>query len=189
MDLLFIMGLSVIMGVILVAMGLSFIDFGLDSLGHSDTYGNRTADYYQNPLHRLDSKYFHYRPKGSVIVSKKQWATIEENMGIKLDEAKNNGKILGYKQALVEIQDKVKEEKTKTFPSSPYAVLDIESKAPMAEIEKKYKYLLQIYDPKNFITLDKAFTELAEIRRAQITRAWNQVNLGIKPKSLSGGNF
>lgn len=189
MDLLFIVGLSVCMGIILIAMGLSFIDFGLGSLGFSDTFGNRTADYYQNPLHRLNSKYFHYRPKGTVTVSKKQWAVIEENMGIKLAEAKNNGKILGYKRALVEIQDKVKEEKTKTFPSSPYAVLDIESKTPMADIEKKKEYLLQIYDPKNFISLDKAFTELAEIRSAQITRAWNQINLGIKPKSISGGNF
>jgi len=190
MELLFIAGSSVVLGVVLLCMGLSFISSGLKSLDFTDSYGSMTPnDYYQNPLYTLNSKYFHYRPKGSVIVSKKQWANIEKNMGVKLLEMKEAGKTIGFKQAIVEIQDKVTEEKTKTFPSSPYAVLDVESSAPLEKIEEKYKYLLIAYNPANFVALDKAFVELAEIRTQQIKRAWSQINLGIKPAGASKGLY
>jgi hypothetical protein len=190
MDLLFIAGLSLVIGIVLLCMGLSFIGAGLGSLDFTDSYGSMTPnDYYQNPLHTLNSKYFHYRPKGSVIVSKKQWSEIERNMGIRLLEAKTAGKTIGYKQAIVEIQDKVTEEKAKTFPSSPYAVLDLEASAPLAALEERYKYLLSVYDPRNFSTLDKAFVELAEIRTQQVKRAWAQINLGIKPADASKGMY
>jgi hypothetical protein len=182
MDLIFIAGLSLVLGIILLCIGLSFVGAGLKSLDFTDSYGATTSNsYYLNPLHTLNSKYFHYRPKGSVIVSKKQWADIERNMGIKLLEAKTAGKSIGYKQAIVEIQDKVTEEKAKTFPSSPYAVLDLEASAPLAALEERYNYLLKIYDPRAFVDLDKAFIELAEIRTQQVKRAWSQINLGIKP--------
>jgi DnaJ-domain-containing protein 1 len=110
-------------------------------------------------------------------------------MGIRLLEAKTAGKTIGYKQAIVEIQDKVTEEKAKTFPSSPYAVLDLEASAPLAALEERYKYLLSVYDPRNFSTLDKAFVELAEIRTQQVKRAWAQINLGIKPADASKGMY
>jgi len=189
MDLLVMAALSVTMGIILISFGLSFIDFGLGSLDIPYSYKTGTNDYYQNPLCRLNSKYFHYRPKGAVVVSKKQWSEIERGMGFKLNEAKRAGKSIGYRAALVEIQDKVKEEKAKTSPSSPYLVLGVESAAPLAEIEKRYKHLLEIYSPKGFVSLDKAFVELAEIRTAQIVRAWNQINLGVGSGSVDGGLY
>jgi len=189
MDLLFIACTALLMGVVLVALGLSFIDFGLSSVDFNGDYGQTSGKYYQNPLHRLGSKYFHYRPKGSVILSEKQWANIERNMGIKLNEAKTVGKSIGYKIAIVEVQDKIREEKAKTAPSSPYLVLGVKPTTSLAKIEERYKHLLQIYNPKFFNHLDKSFVELSEIRTAQIVRAWNQINLGVKPKSVSGGNF
>ena len=189
MSLLLIAGLALVMGMILLCMGLSFIDFGLSSLAIGDSYNADSYNYYQNPLNRLGSKYFYYRPKGAVVVSKKQWAAIEKNIGVKIGEAKEVGRTIGYKEAIIDIRFKVKEEKAKAFPSSPYAVLDVESKMPLNEIEEKFVYLYGIYDPKNFISLDPAFTELAEIRRAQVKRAWNQINLGIKPVSISAGDI
>lgn len=189
MDLIMIAFLSIVVGIILVSVGLSFISASMESLDFTDSYGTTTPyDYYRNPLHYLDSKYFHYRPKGSVIVSKAQWAEIEKNIGVQIIKAKDAGQKIGYKRAIVEIQDKVKEEKTKTFPSSPYAVLDVTSTTPMAEVEEKYKHLLQIYNPNVFVTLDKAFIELAEIRTAQIVRAWDQISLGVV-KSIDGGLY
>ena len=93
MDLLIIAGLSIVMGIILTAMGLSFLSQSLRSLEFSEKWGGQTSEnYYQNPLHRLNSKYWHYRPKGSVIVSKKQWEEIEKNIGIEINLAKDKGK-------------------------------------------------------------------------------------------------
>jgi len=193
MDLLFIAGLSLVTGVILVCMGLSFISESIKGIDYGYSYGagvyGTGVGYNENPLQRLNSKYFHYRPKGSVIVSKKQWAEIERNMGVKLVEMKTAGEMVGFKRAIVEIQDKVKEEKAKTFPSSPYAILDLEASAPLEALEERYKYLLKIYDPKAFVTLDKAFVELAEIRTQQVKRAWSQINLGVTPLNANKGLY
>ena len=182
MDLIIIAAIGLCMGLVFLAMGLSFIDFGLGSLNIADSYNTTVHDYYQNPLHRLNSKYFHYRPKGSVVVSKKQWNEIERNIGIKIAESQKAGKMLGYKEAIVDIRLKVKEEKEKITPSSPYATLDVESSTPTKEIEKKYEHFLAIYNPRNFNHLDKAFAQLAELRIEQIKRAWSKINTGIGNK-------
>jgi hypothetical protein len=180
MDLLMLAGLSIVMGVILVAMGLSFLSQNLKSLEYGEDWGNyNTGQYYKNPLFRLNSKYWHYRPKGSVIVSEKQWKDIERNIGIKITLAETKAKILGRSTAIIEIKDLVKEEQAKLVPTSPYAVLGMEAASSMAEIEDKYLALLDTYNPKNFVDLDPTFVKLAELRVVQIKKAWNSINLGV----------
>lgn len=183
MDLIVIAAVGICMGVILVAMGLSFIDFGLGSLDIVDSYDNNAArKYYQNPLHTFNSKYFHYQPKGSVIVTKKQWSEIEKNIGVQIHKSQKAGWVIGYKEAIVDIRLKVREEKERVSPSSPYATLDVESTAPIKKIEKKYKHLLHVYKSVNFAHLDKAFVSLAELRTEQIEKAWRAVNTDIGNK-------
>jgi hypothetical protein len=182
MDLIVIAAVGMCIGVLLVAMGLSFIDFGLGSLGIADSYTTTAREYYQNPLHTFNSKYFHYQPKGSVIVTKKQWADIEKNIGIQIHKSQKAGWIIGYKEAIVDVRLKVREEKDKVSPSSPYATLGVESTAPIKEIEDRYKHLLHVYKSVNFSHLDRAFVSLAELRTEQLEKAWRTVNTGIGNK-------
>jgi hypothetical protein len=193
MDLLIIAMLSLVMGVVLLCMGLSFLDQSLQPFKYTNDawQGNKTAnDYYSNPLWGHDSKWFHYRPKGSVIVSKKQWGKIEKDIGLKIIEEYKLGVKKGRAGLLVEIVDELKEQKA-TTRLSPYVTLGTDPATPLVEIEEKYKLLLEMYDPSSFRDLHKSFTELAEIRIAEIKRAWQLVNTGIgaKTQSLSGGNF
>jgi peptide deformylase len=162
------------------AVGLSFLSQSLKSLEYNNQYGNNTArDYYRNPLFRLNSKYWHYRPKGAVVITKHQWQEIEKNIGIKIDEAKRKGVKLGRKSLYIDIQDAVKEKQAVLRPTSPYAILNVKANAPMAEIEARYKWMMEAYNPNNFVDLDKAFIQLAEIRCEQIEKAWKQINYGI----------
>ncbi len=187
MDLLFLTGISIFFGIILISMGLAFLDQSLSSLNYNNDYGAwnglSSADYYNNPLAKINSKWFHYRPKGSVILSKKQWADIEANIEIKIKKAKEAGKILGRKAVIIEIQDRVKEEQTKIVPSNPYEILGVKAKTSALpsklEMENNYKHLRTVYNPENFTHLDKSFVELAEIRIEQITEAWRKVKMGI----------
>lgn len=178
-DLLFLTGISIFFGIILVAMGLSFLSQSLNSLDYTNTWQGSTAtEYYNNPLFRLNSKWFHYRPKGSVILSKKQWDEIERSIGAKINEAKEEGKALGHNAAIIEIQDRVKEEQASIVPNTPYKILAVTPDTPLNDVEDRYKALKVMYDPKNFVDLDKAFVELAEIRTDQIVKAWRKIKLG-----------
>jgi len=181
-DLLILGAMSIVVGIIIVCMGLSFLSQSLDSLSYNTSnnrWGVNAIDYYANPLYRLQSKWFYYRPKGAVILSQKEWEDIEGNIGVKISDAKDSGKILGYNAAIIEIQDKVREEQTRIVPASPYDVLNVASTMPINDIENNYKDLLSKYDPKYFTNLDKAFVELAEIRTDQIEKAWKQIKLGM----------
>lgn len=179
-EILLIGTLAIMMGFIMLGIGLSLISQGISPFNFNETYrGYSASEYYKNPLYTLNSKYWHYRPKGSVIVSKKQWADIEKSMGIKLDEYREAGKAIGFRRALVEIQDMVKEEEAKINPTSPYAILDVKSTATVEEMTDRYHHLLKIYDTRNFVDLDKAFIQLAAIRTDQIKKAWKQVTFGL----------
>ncbi|KPK10631.1 MAG: hypothetical protein AMJ56_07625 [Anaerolineae bacterium SG8_19] len=190
----FVIGIfAIIIGLILVAIGASFVSQGMDSLRYNENWGKyRSFSYYNNPLCKMNSKYFYFRPKGWVILSKKQWEDIEKSIGANIQKAKDNGKILGKALMLKQIQDQVSAEKERVFPSSPYKILGMDSTASLTEIQQKYNALMAMYDPKNFVDLDRAFIELAEVRQDQIRKAWNKIQAGIgeKPiKDFSGGNF
>jgi len=179
-DLFVLAGFSITMGLILTVMGLSFLSQNLKSLEFTDQWGaNTTNQYYKNPFYTLNSKYWHYRPKGAVVVTKKQWEDIEKNIGIKVTEAKKRGLKLGRKSLMIDIEDAIKEKQATTFPTSPYAVLQVESSAPMDEIRQRYEFLKGIYDPRNFVELDKTFIELADIRCKQLDKAWKSINYGL----------
>lgn len=186
--LLLIGSLAMLMGLIMLSLGLSLVSQGLNPFNFNEAFrGYNATEYYKNPLYHLNSKYWHYRPRGSVIVSKKQWEDIEKSIAIKIDEGRDAGKKIGYKRALVEIQDLVKEEEAKVNPSSPYEVLNVKSTASIEEIKERYTHLLKIYDTRNFVDLDKAFIQLAAIRIDQIKKAWKQITYGLK--GLSNGQF
>lgn len=175
---------AITMGVIILTLGLALISKSLEPMEYNSRYdfGHSTEDYYNNPLYKLQSKWFYYRPKGSIIVSKAQWDQIEKSIALKIEDAKRMGKILGRKSMLVEIQDEVQERKAKIFPTSPYAVLGVDSTTDKADIRLKYQHMLKIYDPKNFVDLDKAFIELAEIRQKQFNQAWRKITVGVGGK-------
>ena len=181
MDLLLVVVLSMVTGLVLVCAGLSFIDKSLDSLNFNSNWrGHNTEAYYNNPLARLNSKYWHYKPAGSVVVSKKQWEEIERNISVKIDEAKRKGHALGKRATIIQIEDLIKENQAKVFPTSPYKILNVDASTSVEDINSSYMALLKLYDPKNFVDLDPAFRELAEIRIGQIEDAWRQVSRGLK---------
>ena len=171
--------------VLSVSVGLSFIAQSLDSLKYNGTTSKNYHDYYQNPLHKINSKYFHYRPKGTVIVSKKKWEEIEKNIGLRIFDATRKGKIIGRREALKEIRDVVESSKEKAAPNSPYLLIGVKPTDPLESIEKRWDYLMMRYDPSNFVDLDPAFVDLARIRRKQLTRAWNSIRVGIAERGKS----
>jgi len=195
MDLLILAASAIVLGIILTAMGLSFISESLNALEYNNRYTEwgvlHTSDYYNNPLCRINSKWFYYRPKGWVLVSKGRWADIEKNIGIKINESIQVGRKIGYRDAVEDIQDMVGEEQARIAPSSPYMVLNVEATTPLEEIEVQYLKLLKLYDPASskFEGLDSTFEELATIRCQQILKAWKQINLGVGQRTFSKGDI
>lgn len=182
MDYVGLIGFGILMVVFLVVIGLSLTSASLNYEEGEDYYGYGQQNYYSNPLFKYNSKYFHYRPKGSVILTKSKWAEIEKNIGIEIGQAREYGRKAGYRQALGDLKDSVALQKK--FPT-PYAVLHASSGMSSAEIGQKYKDLKKIYDPNNFKHLDSAFMELAEIRCHELDNAWKKVTLALPGRSLS----
>ena len=180
MDILVLGGMAMIIGIVFLAMGLSYISQSLAPMDYNSQYGKTGADYYANPLNRFNSKWFHYRPKGSVIISKEKWAQIERDMGVKLNGALETGKKLGKKEMLIEIEDKIDERRAKLKPSSPYALFNIKATASIEELRARYEQMRDTYNPDNFAMLDDAFIELAKIRSAEIEKAWKQISYGVR---------
>lgn len=178
MDLLFIASLSIVMGIVLVAMGLSYIEQSLKPLEYNGDYFSTggSEDYYQNPLYRLKSKYFYYRPAGWVILSKGKWKEIEKNIGIKIAKAEVNGENTGYKKAITDIKDRAVTEQYKMRAASPYALLGVSANTPKDKIKAKYLILMDKYKPEKFEELDEAFVELAKIRQTEIKIAWHKID-------------
>lgn len=186
MELLLIVAFSLPMIIILVVMGVSYIEQGLKPLKFNGSTSQTHYDYYQNPLYKINSKYFHYRPKGSVIVSKNQWKKIEKNIGLRIADAIIRGKKLGRKETIAEIQDVVDKEKSEITPSSPYLLLGVKSTEPLVKIEKRWQELMDRYDLVNFKHLDPAFLELARIRRQEFVKAWNKIRCGVGESNKGG---
>jgi hypothetical protein len=181
MDLLLMTGLSISMGIILLAMGLSLVSQSLDVESYTDNYWHTTSEgaYYKNPLWHYESKYFHYRPKGTIILNKAKWARIEKNIGAKLLESLDAGKRAGRKETILEIQDRVDMRRDEIVPASPYLMLGVTAATPLDDIEKKYNESMKAHNPVYFKHLDVEFTKLAEIRRDQLTKAWKKIKYGL----------
>lgn len=186
MDLLIISALAITFGLILLVLGLSLINQSLEPMGYNSNYGERSSvDYYKNPLWRHESKYFHYRPVGTIILSRSKWAQIEKNIGERLTERFNIGKETGRKKMIAEIQDKIDAKRDKITFSNPYMVLGFPADTPRREMDSRYKVLLHNYDPSGFKHLDESFMELAEIRIAQIERAWKKIKYDVGKRKVS----
>jgi hypothetical protein len=177
MDYIGLIGFGLLMVLILVVIGLSLTSASLNYYDEGeDYYGHNNKNYYRNPLFKYNSKYFFYRPKGSVILTKNKWAEIEKNIGVKLGEAKEYGRKAGYRQAIRDIQDSLAEKKGNP---SPYKVFSADSNTPLSEIERRYITFRGMYKPDNFKHLDPSFVELAEIRCRELDNAWRKISYGI----------
>jgi len=180
MDLLTIVFISVIIGVILVCMGMSLISQSLEPTGYTNQYGHHTSmEYYNNPLWRYQSKYFHYRPEGTIILSRAKWKQIEKNVGLKLLESLDAGKKIGRAEMVEEIQDSIDERRAEITITNPYMLIGVTAKATPDEIELAYQELMQRYHNDHFEGLDDAFMELARIKRDQITKAYKKLTYGL----------
>ena len=174
----------------LLSQSYRAIDYLGDSL-NIDSYN-------KNPLIKLGSKYFHWRPKGAVVLSKSKWEEIEKGIGVKISEAREKGIELGRSAMVEEIQNQLNQRKDQTeFPTNPYIVLGISSNADDASVEKAYVMAKALYDPKLFQRWDSAFIQLAKIRQDQIEKAYTKIMAGVAPteedsdksKSISKGTF
>ncbi len=187
MELLFFAGVAIVTGIIFVGMGLSFLNQSLDFEKYNTdskySYGlgfnSNSKDYYNNPLYRLKSKWFYYRPVGAVVLTKDKWKKIEDGINVKIAEAMDEGKVKGRKALMDEIKAKVEEEREKAVPSSPYALLGVKATDPISEIKVRYKQLSAFYDPKKFKHLDSDFRSLALIRTNQLNEAWRKIRNGV----------
>lgn len=181
-------------GLVLLVMGLSFLSQSLRSI---DYLGNslNIESYNKNPLIKLGSKYFHWRPKGAVVLSKSKWAEIEKGINAKIAEAKLAGIELGRSQMMQDIHASLNQRKDETkFPTNPYIILGISSNADDALIDKAYNEAKALYDSTQFQRWDSTFVQLAKIRQEQIDKAYDKIVAGVAPtegntKSPSGGTF
>lgn len=195
---------------IAVGIGLAFfivaVSYGLSVISK---LFNNSFDYYQypgqvqntgnpndNPLAKHKSKWFGYRPKGAVLLTKSMWKTIEANIAAEIIKAKENGIKIGRAQAIKEIEERLAERQEQVgFPTNPYTILGVKPGDPDTKVEAAQKKMLDLYAERNFVIYDPAFEDLAAVRRKQISRAFNKIMAGlglpedVKTKDFSKGEF
>ena len=185
--------LGIFGALVLIAIGLSLLSQSYRALDYSD-YNLSQDSYYKNPLVRLGSLYYHWRPKGAVVVSKKQWETIESNIALKLSMAERDGITKGRARLMQEIRDKIAQRREESdFPKNPYLILGITSNTNDAGVEEAYRKALDLYGSHNFTQYDKSFRDLAALRRKQIKKAYQSIIAEVAPpeggQSISKGTF
>jgi hypothetical protein len=187
-DMLLVVVLSISIGIVLLCMGLAFIGESLDSLKYDNVYGYGSKEpnnyYDKNPLWHYSSKYFHYRPKGTVIVSKTDWNRVQIGISAHISKAIDAGKKLGYKEAFEDIKDKVDERKERVSPSNAYMVLGVSAKTCIEDVNRRYDELMALYDKDNFIHLDESFIKLAGIRRRELTKALTKITTALEGTTI-----
>jgi len=195
MELSLIIGIIVFGGIVIMCVGLSLLSQSLNALDYNNSFDQDA--YNQNPLIKLGSKYFHWRPKGSVVITRQKWKVIQNNIAREVENAKQEGIKLGKAQALKEVESHLEEQQEKSgFPKNPYKILDVNSTDSDLKIQEAYNKLVALYEEAHFYAYDSAFQELAAIRRRQIRRAFNKIASGVapsedeeEPKDFSKGQF
>lgn len=171
---------SMIIMVVLVCMGLSYISASLGGLYYSDN--RKKKMYYSNPLLPMNSIYFHYKPKGSVILTKRMWKEIEMNMAYKIKEAMDKAKEDGYKEALELVERKAKEKSLDDPSTPPESILGVDPHEDEANIRKRYEKLMSLYAESNFNGLHDSFVRLAALHRNRIAKAYTKLTFGSRIK-------
>ena len=165
-------------GLILIAIGVSFLSQCIDPVDYNNMYDKDILD--QNPLVKLGSKYFHWRPKGAVVLTKSKWAEIENNIAAEIEETKRLARISGYNEAVKVFRAKISEKKEKaSFPTNPYKILCVNSNDSDNIIALSYEKMMLLYSPDRFKDLDESFVELAKLRQDQIRKAYNKLQAGV----------
>ena len=178
MDIFLLAAIAITGSLIMVCMGLSFLSQSLNALDYSDT-PYELNELKQNPLIRFKSKYFHYRPKNSVLLTKDKWAKVEKSIAGQIATAEKTGEFKGYEQAIKDVKEKVDEEKS-NFPTNPYKILEVNADMDEPTVKRALKLKLDLYALDKFTEFDKAFQELAEIRREQFRKAYDEITSGLK---------
>lgn len=178
MDIFMLAAIAISGSLILFCMGLSFLSQSLNALDYSNL-PYAVDNYNQNPLIRLGSKYYHWRPKNSVVVTEKKWAAIERGIARKIANAEEAAETKGYNKAMSDIKEQLDEGST-SFSKNPYKILDVAADADKATVSKALTLKLDLYALKNFSELDDAFRELAQIRLDQIREAYQKIGEGYK---------
>lgn len=175
-DIFMLSAIAIAGSLILMCMGLSYLSQSLNALEYSGA-PYEALNYNQNPLIGLKSKYFHYRPKNSVLLTEKKWAAVEKGIAKKIGQAEEVAKAGGYARALEDIENRIAEENTH-FPTNPYKILDVAAKASVEEVRIALNLKLSLYALRNFSNLDDSFKELAEIRLRQAKEAYDKIKDG-----------
>lgn len=165
--------LLIIMPVIVVTIGLSLLSQSMNALDYNQTE-KRQHNYLSNPLIKLGSKYYSWRPDGAILITKEKWQKIEKNIYHEIDSARKEGIKLGRDVVLAKIENAICQR-----PKNPYTIL----KLNMDEADKvntRETELLAKYNPRNFDYLnDKEFTRLAEIRVEEVKIAARKLRNGL----------
>lgn len=159
---------------VLTCMGLSYLSAGLNGLAYNDE--NKQHRYYANPLLNCQSKYFHYKPAGAVILTRKKWQQIETNMAYAIRDAEEAARKKGYSEALAAVEARVKLKQAEHSPSDPYKVFGLAHGATLVEVEKVYHALNELYKPKEFAKYGDEFVKLAALKRKRIQKAYNIIH-------------
>jgi hypothetical protein len=162
----------------IVAMFLSYLESAFN--GEIDRYSNDSYYKYEydNPLKRWNSKYFHYRPAGAVVLTRNKWLKIEEGIRNHVYDVRTAAVKEGRRQLMQEIRAKLTERRSSFESTNPYDVLGVDATASLDEMKEKWYKMRGLYNPHNFVDLDPSFVELATIRVQQIDGAWRLVKRG-----------
>jgi len=188
MNIYYILAFIIFASIVIIAVGLSCLSQAISPLDFNNAWDQEA--YYKNPLIKIGSKYFHWRPKGSVVLTKSLWKKIETDFSIKLKKARVEGILAGRSAVIKEIEERLQEKQDSVeFPTDPYDVLGLEVNDKTEIVESAYQKLMDLYASENFTNYDTAFEDLASIRRKQIRRAYNLIMAGVVTKDISKGEF
>lgn len=152
-------------GCIVIPLGI--VIFGLTVLSQSIGDIGNIQSYKSNPLIKLGSKYYSWRPKNAIVLTKEKWQTIENGMAEEIKKAKKAGVKVGRRLMITEIENKI----SAAAPvKSPYAILGLDYQT-LHKLEGRVKYLKSIYEPSNFEQFGQDFVLLAEAKIKEIENA------------------
>lgn len=170
-----LMFVSLIFVIVLICMGLSFINAAFDNIAY--TSPKREKNYYRNPLLPSGSIYFHYKPPDAVMVTRRKWKAIEENMAYLIKSAEDKARSEGFKEALLDIEKQAKKRSVGGKALDPYEVLGVSRNTSGSEIRAKYDKLMDMYASSKFENMDDSFVRLAKLHRKKIGDAYSKILL------------
>lgn len=177
MALLDMIAIAVALVMFIICMGSSYIEQILTSYFYPEL-SYTSESYGRNPLREHSAHYLSWLPQGAVIITKKQWEIIEDNVGSEIAKEKAKGykeAVDYFKKGIVEKRASLDEKKA----ADPYEVLDIDKDTPEEQIDSALVAVLDKYSEERFEDLDKSFVEFARLRRRRAKEAYKRIKINI----------